>query len=169
MRYVVALLIGCALTFQVARAGAAPPTVADSFRQLRSLAGDWRGTDEHGQAVRSTFQLIASGTAVMETLAPSGMEEMVTLYSVDRDAITLVHFCPTNNRPRMRAIPRPGQPASLVFEFQDAGNLESLEEGHEHKLVIDFKDQDHVDEHWTWRRAGADTEMIFRLARTRKP
>jgi hypothetical protein len=62
----------------------------------------------------------------METLAPTGMEEMVTLYSIDRDAITLVHYCPTNNQPRMRAIPRPDQTGRLVFEFQGAGNLEDL-------------------------------------------
>jgi hypothetical protein len=168
MRHGLALLIGCALTVH-AHAAAAPPTVADGFRQLQALAGEWQGTDGHGHAVRSTFQLIASGTAVMETLAPSGMEEMVTLYSVDREAITLVHYCPTNNRPRMRAIPRPDHPRSLVFEFQDAGNLASLADGHEHKLVIDFTDRDHIDEHWTWRRDGSDTEMTFRLARTEKP
>jgi len=168
MRHDVAMLIGFALIFQ-GRMVRAPPTVAESFRQLQSLAGDWRGTDEHGHAVRSTFQSIASDTAVMETLAPSGMEEMVTLYSVDREAITLVHYCPTNNRPRMRAIPRPDHAGSLMFEFQDAGNLASLADGHEHKLVIEFKDRDHVDEHWTWRRDGSDTVMTFRLIRTKKP
>jgi hypothetical protein len=165
MKHVLALLIGCVLTFHVANAGGAPSTVTDSFRQLQLLAGDWRGTDEHGHAVKSTFQLIASDTAVMETLAPTGMETMVTLYSIDRDAITLIHYCPTNNQPRMRAIPRPDHLSSLVFEFLDAGNLASLAEGHEHRLVIDFKDRDHVDEHWTWRRDGSDTEMTFRLVR----
>jgi hypothetical protein len=104
----------------------------------------------------------------METLAPAHMEEMVTLYSVDRDAITLVHYCPTNNQPRMRAIPRADHLGTLVFEFQDAGNLNSLTEGHEHKLVIDFKDRDHVDEHWTWRRDGSDSEMTFQLVRVKE-
>ncbi len=165
MRYVVVLLAGCTLMVHDVRAADPPRAVADGFRQLQSLTGSWRGTDEHGQPVRSAFQRIASDTAVMETLAPTGMEEMVTLYSIDRDAIALIHYCPTNNQPRMRAIPRPDRPGTLVFEFQDAGNLASLAEGHEHKLVIDFKDQDHVDEHWTWRRDGSDTEMTFRLAR----
>jgi hypothetical protein len=39
---------------------------------------------------------------------------------------------------------------------------------HEHKSLIDFKDSDHVDEHWAWRRDGSDTEMTFRLARAKK-
>jgi hypothetical protein len=155
----------CVAALQIVGAASVSRAAAESFRQLQALAGDWRGTDEHGQAVRSTFQSIASGTAVMETLAPTGMEEMVTMYSVDRDAITLIHYCPTNNQPRMRAIPRFGETGRLVFEFQGAGNLESLAEGHEHRLVIDFKDPDHVDEHWTWRRNGSDTEMTFRLVR----
>jgi hypothetical protein len=165
MNHVLSTGVLCLAALQVLGAAGASSPVADSFRQLQSLTGDWRGTDEHAQAVRSKFQLIASNTAVMETLAPTGMEEMVTLYSIDRDAIALVHYCPTNNQPRMRAIPRPDQIGTLVFEFQGAGNLESLAEGHEHKLVIEFKDHDHVDEHWTWRRNGSDTEMTFRLVR----
>ena len=168
MKRLLFLLILCVATLQVPGTARASRLAEDSFRQLQSLAGDWRGTDEHGEAVRSRFQLVASNTAVMETLAPAGMEEMVTLYSVDRDAITLVHYCPTNNQPRMRAIPRADQIARLVFEFQGAGNLESLSEGHEHMLVVDFKDRDHIDEHWTWRRNGSDTEMIFRLVRTKE-
>jgi hypothetical protein len=168
MKRCLSLLILCLATLHVPGTAAASRPATDSFRQLQSLAGDWRGTDDHGQTVRSTFQSIASHTAVMETLAPTGMEEMVTLYSIDRDAITLVHYCPTNNQPRMRAMPRPDQIGKLVFEFQGAGNLETLAEGHEHQLVIDFKDRDHIDEHWTWRRGGADTEMTFRLVRVKE-
>jgi hypothetical protein len=166
MRRFLCLLIVCSATFQTSGAADAPSQpVADGFRQLQSLAGVWRSTNERGGAVRSEFQLISSNTAVMETLAATGMEQMVTLYSVDRDAIALVHYCPTNNQPRMKAIPPPGRIRQLVFEFQSAGNLEDLASGHEHKLVIDFKDRNHIDEHWTWRRNGSDTEMTFRLVR----
>lgn len=52
--------------------------------------------------MKSSFKTIASSTAVMETLAMSGMDEMVTLYSINGDTIALVHYCPTNNQPRMR-------------------------------------------------------------------
>ena len=93
---------------------------------------------------------------------------MVTFYSIDHDAIALVHYCPTDKRPRMSAVPRPDHLGTLVFEFPDAGNLAILAEVHEHKSLIDFKDSDHVDEHWAWRRDGSDTEMTFRLARAKK-
>ena len=56
---------------------------AAAFKKLQSLSGDWEGKDGHGMAVKTSFQVLASGTAVMETLSPSGMEDMVTLYSID--------------------------------------------------------------------------------------
>lgn len=137
----------------------------EAFQQLKSLAGHWRGTDEHGRTVKSAFELIAGNTAVMETLYPPAMEPMVTLYSVDGDAISLMHYCPTNNQPHMRAIPPAGQIKQLVFEFQGAGNLPNLAVGHEYKLVMEFQDENHITERWTWRENGSDSVMVYRLQR----
>lgn len=138
---------------------------ASAFKKLQSLAGDWEGKGAHGMDVKTNFKLVASDTAVMETLAPSGMDEMVSLYSVDHDAIALVHFCPTNNQPRMRATPESDEVKELVFEFEGAGNLTSPEAGHQHRLVIRFEDASHVTESWTWRSNGKDTPMVFHLTR----
>ncbi len=52
---------------------------ATAFKKLQSLADDWEGKDAHGRVAKTSFKVLASGTAVMETLSPSGMEEMVTL------------------------------------------------------------------------------------------
>ncbi len=101
----------------------------------------------------------------METLTLPGMEDMVTIYSQDGDGIALLHYCPTNNQPRMRAVPPSGDVKELVFAFEGAGNLRSLDVGHEHKLVIQFQDKDHITERWTWRSNGKDTEMVYRFAR----
>jgi len=136
-----------------------------AFQKLRALAGQWAGQDGQGTAVKTSFKLIAGGTAVMETLEASGMDAMVTLYSIDGDGIALLHYCPTNNQPRMRAVPPAGVVRELVFEFQGAGNLPNLSIGHEHKLVMEFPDQDHLTEHWTWRRNGQDTETVYHFAR----
>ena len=133
--------------------------------KLQSLAGDWEGTDERGKAVRTSFRLIAGKTAVSETLAMSGMEEMVTIYTQDGDDLVLMHYCPTNNQPRMRAVPRTGEVKELVFAFEAAGNLASPDEGHEHQLVIQFQDTDHITERWTWRSNGKDSETVYRFAR----
>jgi hypothetical protein len=138
---------------------------AAAFRKLQSLAGDWEGKDEHGMAVKTSFKVLASGTAVMETLSPSGMEEMVTLYSMDGDGIALVHYCPTNNQPRMRVVPVSDDIKELSFDFEGVGNLKSPTAGHQHHLVIGFHDADHITETWTWRQDNKDIPMLFHLTR----
>jgi hypothetical protein len=135
------------------------------FKKLQSLSGEWDGKDQHGLPVKTSFKVLASGTAVMETLSPSGMEEMVTLYSMDGDGIALVHYCPTNNQPRMRVVPDSDDIKELSFDFRGAGNLKSPATGHQHHLVIRFVDADHITETWTWRQDGKETPMVFRLTR----
>lgn len=148
--------------------GGATTNAEAAFRKLASLAGQWEGQDAAGNAVRSSFKLIAGDTAVMETLAMPGMDEMVTLYSVDGDAIALMHYCPTGNQPRMHAHPAVGALKNLEFKFEGAGNLPSLATGHEQRLVIEFVDRNHIIEDWTWRKNGKDTEMVYRLTRKLK-
>ena len=143
----------------------ASPHSTAAFKKLLSLAGEWEGKDEHGMVAKTTFKAMAANTAVMETLAMSGMDEMVSLYSVDQDSIALVHYCPTNNQPRMRATPDSDDVKELTFEFQGAGNLKSPSAGHQHRLVIRFDDASHITETWTWRQNDKDTLMVFHLAR----
>lgn len=139
------------------------------FVKLQGLAGEWSGKDEHGGAVTSRFESVAGNTAVMETLRMADMgEEMLTLYSVDQNSIVLMHYCPTNNQPKMRATPGPGAIQELIFSFEGAGNLPDAAAGHEYKLVMQFEDRDHITERWTWRSAGKDTEMVFHLVRTKQ-
>ena len=139
-----------------------------AFKKLQSLAGDWEGKDAHGMLAKTSFQVLASRTAVMETLSPSGMEDMVTLYSMDDDGIALVHYCPTNNQPRMRVVPQSDDVKELSFDFQGAGNLKSPSTGHQHHLVLHFDDDNHITETWTWRQDGKDMPMIFHLVRKQK-
>jgi hypothetical protein len=136
-----------------------------AFKTLQSLAGDWEGKDEHGMPAKTSFQVLASRTAVMETLSPSGMEEMITLYSRDDDGIALVHYCPTNNQPRMRVVPQSDEIKELSFDFQGAGNLKSPSTGHQHHLVLHFDDDNHITETWTWRQDGKDSPMVFHFTR----
>lgn len=153
-----------ALTLVICGAAAATTNSEAAFKKMQSLAGDWTGTDDHGQT-KSTFKLIVSDTTIMETLAMSGMEEMVTFYHIDGNAITLIHYCPTNNQPRMRAIPDSVDPKELVFEFEGAANLATPATGHQHKLTLHFDDANHITETWIWRQNGKDTPMVIHLAR----
>jgi hypothetical protein len=142
-----------------------PAAVTAAFAQLQSLAGDWEGKDGDGNAVRTSFKRVVSNTAVLETLSLSDAEEMLTLYSIDTDGIALVHYCPMNNQPRMRASPQDGEIKELVFLFQSAANLPDPAVGHEQKLIIQFTDKDHITELWTWRMNGKDTRMVYRFVR----
>jgi len=153
------------LALAICGAVAAATNSEAAFKKMQSLAGDWTGTDDHGMQAKSSFKLIVSDTTIMETLAMSGMEEMVTFYHIDGNAITLIHYCPTNNQPRMRAIPASGNPKELVFEFESAANLASPATGHQHKLTLHFDDATHITETWVWRQNGKDTPMVIHLAR----
>ena len=156
------------MTFAAASSVLAASHSAAAFKRLQALVGEWEGTDDKHQPVKTNFRAIVSNTAVMETLSPSGMEEMVTVYSLDGDGIALVHFCPTNNQPRMRAVPSTDEAKELAFDFQGASNLPSPNTGHQHHLVIRFEDEDHITEIWTWRHDGMDMPMVFHLARKGK-
>lgn len=120
-----------------------------------------------GQKVQSSFKSFISGTTLIETLSPSGMEEMLSPYNVDGEGIQLAHYCPTKNQPRMRAVPDSPDPTELDFQFTGAGNLPDISVGHQHRLVIHFDDADHVTENWTWRHGNHDMPMVFHLTRKR--
>jgi hypothetical protein len=151
--------------FAVAAAASTIASAERAFTKIISMTGEWEGKDDHGMPVKSIIKVIAGNTAVMETLSVHGMEEMVTIYSLDGNAISLIHYCPTNNQPHMQAIP-PNEPFhELVFDFTNARNLPSLTKGHEQKLILRFEDADHIQEVWTWRRDGKDTQMTIDLAR----
>jgi hypothetical protein len=169
IRHLFRVSLICA-AFALVAAGAPPTSPAVSaFNKLSALVGNWKGQDDSGAEVKSHFQLIAGRTAVMETLTMSGMDQMVTFYSLDGDSINLVHFCPTNNQPRMRATPQAGDLSKLVFSFESVANLPNPEAGHEHKLVFEFTDKDHIVEHWTWRQSNKDTVITYHLARATAP
>src|SRR5215470_717709 len=129
MRRIVLLL---ALLVSVCVFGAEPKAADSAFKKMMSLQGEWDGTDANGKQVHSSFKTVVSGTTLMETLSPSGMEEMLSLYSVDGDGIQLAHYCPTNNQPRMRAVPGSADPMELDFQFVGASNLPDISVGHQH-------------------------------------
>jgi hypothetical protein len=164
-RRFVPLCVSFALLLSLAFPLVAGTPAESAFKKLQSLAGQWEGKDAHGMAAKTSFEVLASGTAVMEKLEASGMEEMITLYSMDRDGIALVHYCPTNNQPRMRVVPTSSDVNELSFDYQGAGNLKSPETGHQHHLVLKFEDADHLTETWTWREGDKDTPMVFHFAR----
>jgi hypothetical protein len=154
---------GGAAKSAVSSAAGARATAA--LQKMKSLAGQWEGKDHDGGPAKTTFEVVVAGTTVLETLSESGMEKMLTVYSVDGDGIALVHYCPTNNQPRMRALPASGDPKELEFLFRGAGNLPTTDTGHQQKLILVFEDKDHITETWTWRSKGKDSATVLHFTR----
>src|SRR5436305_1653899 len=147
--------------------GHAKPSPA-AFKKMQALAGDWEGMDATGMSAKTNFKVVVANTTVMETLEMHGEPEMLTLYTVDGDGIALVHYCPTNNQPRMRAATNAGEVKTLDFQFVGAGNLPAASIGHEQRLVLRFEDENHITEEWTWRSKGKDSVTVIHFARSGK-
>lgn len=158
-------VFACGISLSLCSARTGPIT---AFKKLQGLAGEWVGRDDQGRVAKTTFKAMVSNTAVLETLSPPEMEDMISIYSLDGEGIAMIHYCPTNNQPHMRALPGAGEEKELIFEFQNAGNLPSLETGHQHKLVLHFEDDDHISESWTWRQNGKDFPMVIHFTRKKK-
>jgi hypothetical protein len=168
MRTVVRPVSISLILFAIAAATFGQTHTNPGFLKLKSLAGNWEGKDEQGNVAKSRIETVVSGTAVMETLSMAGMEDMISLYSADGDSVAMVHYCPTNNQPRMRATPASRSVKELDFVFRDAGNLSRPETGHQQRLVMRFEDENHLAESWTWRQNGKDSVMTIHLTRVKK-
>ena len=59
------------------------------------IAGECEGKDDHSMAVKTNFWVSASKTALVETLSPSRMEEMIKLYSVAQERLLSGHPSPS--------------------------------------------------------------------------
>jgi len=129
------------------------------FERMKALVGEWESTGTEGKS-RVTFHLISNGTALMETMSN---ENMVSVYHADREAVLMTHYCAIGNQPRMRAVPVRGGDV-LSFQLVDVANLKG-KEGHMQRLVIKFRDANHVTEEWTWKENGKETTSVFQLQR----
>jgi hypothetical protein len=127
------------------------------FERFAGLAGEWEGTSTKGWTERIRFQVIAKGTAVLETSfdAHPG-ETMATLFSLDRGSLELRHYCVAGNQPHLRATAFEEDGRRVTFTFVDGGNLASRDRGHMDKAVYLFEDADHVTARWTWYQDGKE-------------
>jgi hypothetical protein len=135
--------------------------LSNDFDRLKALAGDWEATTPEGKT-RVTYRLISNDTALMETIIS---ENMVSVYHPDGDAVLMTHYCAIGNQPRMRA--QSSVNGDLKFQYVDAANLKSPNDGHMQRLVIKFQDADHVTQEWTWKENGKETTSVSHLQRVK--
>jgi len=159
----IALTLGAGTSAAQANAHStmAPGTGSPGFDKLKTLVGEWEGKAQDGARVNVSYRLVSNGTALMETLHPTGESEMVTVYTADCDRVAVTHYCNANNQPHMRTAPVSGNPQKFDFPFVSVTNLASPTAGHMHHLAVTLTDNDHFSQTWTWRENGKDKTNTF--------
>lgn len=130
------------------------------FHRMSAMVGEWHRVDAApGDGPVMTYELAANGSAVVERLFPGMEKEMVTMYFMDGERLTLTHYCALGNQPSMVATG--GGEASIEFDFAGASNLDSPEETHMHQHVVEFLGEDRVDATWVLWDGGSEAERRF--------
>jgi phage tail protein X len=157
-----------------------PPSDAQkSFTQLKSLAGTWRGSItvdppqpqiKNGELGQITLRVTSRGNALVHEMNdptkpddPTKYDHPVTMFYLDNDRLTLVHYCDAGNRPRMVARTSPDG-KTVEFDFLDiSGNTNY---GHMQHAVFTVVDANHHIEDWTFLMPG-DKPVHARMDLTR--
>ena len=132
---------------------------AAAFERFRNLAGEWRGSNDQGHAVRLRYEVVADGTTVLEHLdidGEKGDHNMVTAYHLDGEALMLTHYCASGNQPRMRAASPGGD--EVAFDLVDVTG--AADGGHMHRAKFNFRGADELTSAWTWRENGEDAFTV---------
>jgi hypothetical protein len=138
-----------------------------SFEQLKSLAGNWQGKDQHGNVVHLTFELVSGGSVVMERHDSGNGAEMISMYSAEGNHILLTHYCSAGNQPTLESQVIPGGGNKhLDFSFVRASGLKTPEDGHMVGLSITFEDKDHLTQIWNYSDHGKKDTDLFTFTRT---
>jgi hypothetical protein len=129
------------------------------FAKLKTLAGEWRGHDNHEHAVQVSFRVISQGSALLsEIAATQEHDSMVTLFHLDGDQLLATHYCTAGNQPRMRATISPDG-VTLTFDFLDATDLAPGQPGHMQRLVIVLLGPGHHTEEWHFTHSDGREEI----------
>jgi len=152
------------------QSGAKPATQSDaqkSFEKLKTLAGTWEGSITvdpprpdvtPGTRGQITMRVTSRGNALVHEMQEAGTpldatkyDHPVTMFYLDSDRLTLVHYCDAGNRPRMVGKLSPdGKKVEFDFVDLSGGN----EYGHMYHAVFTFVDDNHHLEDWTYMTPG---------------
>ncbi len=144
---------------------------AAQFEQLKTLAGEWRGTGTHGEDVMEaiiSYKITAAGSVVMETMAAGTEFEMITMYHLNGEELMLTHYCALRNQPRMKATPS-SDTSNIVFTYLDGTNMASDQVPHMHGATFDFLGEDQIETVWSMYADGVEqSQAKFSLKRVVK-
>jgi phage tail protein X len=127
-----------------------------SFDLLKTLAGNWKGPITTDNPAMSTDQLMplsiriaSQGNALIHELSTPGPE--ITVFYLDADRLTLIHYCDFANRPHMVARPL-AEGKTVEFDLVDAPGSNQV--GHVSHWVVTIIDANHHIEDWIFTLAN---------------
>ena len=117
-----------------------------AFNYLKRLEGDWEGSvsGEGSGDVRVVFAPSANGTVLLETAFPGTDREMVTVYFLEGPDLTVTHFHPAGNQPRLRLDQKRSYANRYYFKFAGGTGFDKSKDRHVHEGSIQFKGTDGV-------------------------
>jgi hypothetical protein len=153
----VVLLTACAVAY--AQSPDKPVAISDAqrgFDLMKTLAGNWQGPITTDSPAWSTdkpmsvsIRVASHGNALIHELNTGTPE--VTVFYVDSDRLTLIHYCDYGNRPHMVA--RPSSDGKTVeFDLVDYSGSNDI--GHVSHGVFTIIDAGHHFEDWTFMLPG---------------
>jgi len=166
-----------AFTQSEAHQSSAAPVSSDaqkSFATIKSLAGDWEGPVTvpempamSGGTMHASLRVTSRGNALVHEFQEAGTpldaakyDHPVTMFYVDGDQLTLVHYCDGGNRPRMTGKTLPD--GKVEFEFKD---ISGSPDYHMHHSVFTIIDANHHTEDWTFMMKDKPIHAHFDLQR----
>jgi hypothetical protein len=153
-----------ALEAIAARVGS-QPAPANAFDRLKTLVGEWDGTDPAGKRVEDTIRLVSSNTALEETFQNDKGNQMVTMYTPDGNRLVLTHYCSMGNQPHREISAVTASSDDFAFAFPGAANLASNDDIHVQGMTLKLEDNDHFSETWTLMANGKEQIEAFPLTR----
>jgi hypothetical protein len=141
------------------------PAPANAFDRLKTLVGEWHGTDPAGKQVEDTIRLVSNNTALEETFQSDKDNQMVTMYTPEGNRLALTHYCSKGNQPHLQTPAVTASSNEFAFAFTSAANLASNDDMHMHGMTLKIEDNNHFSETWTLMANGKEQTETFRLMR----
>ena len=156
----------------------APSEAQKSLTELKTLAGSWHGQVNVTPPMKGmgttnmevSLRVTSRGNALVHEMKEAGKSDdptkndhPVTMFYLDNDRLTLVHYCDAGNRPRMAARTSPDG-KTVEFDFLDISG--ETKYGHMQHAVFTVVDANHHIEDWTFLMPG-DKPVHARMELTR--
>src|SRR5579859_1940764 len=156
-----------AVLMLISTAALAQSDAQKSFEQLKTLAGSWEGSMD-GQPLQVSLRVTSMGNTLMHEMTGAGRpDDPITTFHLDGSRLMMTHYCDAGNQPRMVGTVSPDG-KTITFNFLEATNLLSSQEGHMQHVVFHLIDANHHTELWEFAMAnGKQMGGLLDLRRTK--